>query len=468
LARSSNSYVCQNCGNVSGKWAGRCNACGQWNSIVEEAGASGIGASPLTAPAKGRPVQLESLDQQVEPAPRIATGIGELDRVSGGGLVPGSAILVGGEPGIGKSTLLLQLAARLADKGHEAVYVSGEEATAQIRLRAKRLGVSRSPLKLAAETSLANILATLKTGQPPALVIIDSIQTLWSERLEAAPGTVSQVRSCAQALIGHAKRSGSCLMMVGHVTKDGQIAGPKLVEHMVDTVLYFEGDSGHQFRILRSVKNRFGATDEIGVFEMRGEGLAEVSNPSEMFLGERNDNSPGSAVFAGMEGTRPLLVEIQALVAPSSLATPRRAVVGCDAGRLAMILAVLEARCGLRFGAHDVYLNAAGGLRITEPAADLAIAAALVSSLSGIALPPEKVWFGEISLSGSIRKTAHTAARLKEARKLGFTCAAMPPSNKTIIANEQILAENLPHLGALTTHILGLEDDNKAKKSGQG
>ncbi len=463
MARSKTSFVCQSCGAVSGQWAGRCNSCGEWNTIVEEAGRnSGIAGGPEKAFSSGMIIDLENLDAETSDLPRLATGIAEFDRVTGGGMVPGSAILVGGEPGIGKSTLLLQVAAILAQKGHRALYFSGEEAAAQVRLRARRLNVTSAPVGLGAETNIANILATLESTRDCALVVIDSIQTLWSERLEAAPGTVSQVRSCSQQLVRHAKRSGATLLIVGHVTKDGQIAGPKVVEHMVDTVLYFEGDSGHQFRILRSVKNRFGATDEIGVFEMKREGLAEIANPSEMFLGDRADNSPGAAVFAGMEGTRPVLVEIQALVAASSLATPRRAVVGCDSNRLAMIVAVLSARCGLRFGAHDIYLNVAGGLKIAEPAADLAIAAALISSLSGRPLPMDRVFFGEISLSGAIRNVGHMATRLKEARKLGFTAASMPIPPEEEIAEEKIRVEKLPHLSALTASILGSEGENTA------
>ncbi len=459
MARPSTRFVCQSCGAVSGRWAGRCNACGEWNTISEEIPEnSGIAGGPAGKQAGGMAISLESLDAETGDIPRHTTGIAEFDRVTGGGLVPGSAILVGGEPGIGKSTLLLQVAAVLSEQGHRCLYFSGEEATAQVRLRAKRLGVERAPVGLGAETSVSNILTTLENGEKPALIIIDSIQTLWSDSLEAAPGTVSQVRTCSQHLVRYAKRSGAALLIVGHVTKDGQIAGPKVVEHMVDTVLYFEGDSGHQFRILRAVKNRFGATDEIGVFEMKNNGLAEVANPSEMFLGDRNDHSPGSAVFAGIEGTRPVLVEIQALVAASSLATPRRAVVGCDSNRLAMIIAVLSARCGLRFGAHDVYLNVAGGLKITEPAADLAIASALISALSGITLPTGRVYFGEVSLSGAIRNVGHTASRLKEARKLGFTSAAIPVPVDGEAPDKQIFVENLPHLGALTASILGSEE----------
>ena len=473
MARSSNRFVCQSCGAVSGRWTGRCNSCGEWNSITEElADNSGIAGGPQKNRPRGHSIELERLDTQTADTPRLKTKITEFDRVTGGGLVPGSTILVGGEPGIGKSTLLLQVAAILASQGHRALYFSGEEATAQVRLRAKRLKVTNAPVGLGAETNVSNILSTLEAGEKPDIVIVDSIQTLWSDSLEAAPGTVSQVRACSQHLVRYAKRSGAALLIVGHVTKDGQIAGPKVVEHMVDTVLYFEGDSGHQFRILRAVKNRFGATDEIGVFEMKNEGLTEVANPSEMFLGDRADNSPGSAVFAGIEGTRPVLVEIQALVAASSLATPRRAVVGCDSNRLAMIIAVLSARCGLRFGAHDVYLNVAGGLKITEPAADLAVAAALISALSNIPLSPDRVFFGEISLSGAVRNVGHREARLKEARKLGFTSATMPVPPDGEGLNKQILVENLPHLSALTATILAKEGDktqlsvgSKAKNS---
>ncbi|MCP4936875.1 MAG: DNA repair protein RadA [bacterium] len=468
MAREKNSFTCQSCGASTGQWAGRCNACGEWNTIVEELSKnSGIAGGPSKKQAKGLTLELEALDTEVADVPRLMTDIAEFDRVTGGGLVAGSAILVGGEPGIGKSTLLLQVAAVLAKKGHRALYFSGEEATAQVRLRARRLKVTDAPVDLAAETNVANILATLEAGAPPAIVIIDSIQTVWSDNLDAAPGTVSQVRACSQHLVRYAKRSGAALLIVGHVTKDGQIAGPKVVEHMVDTVLYFEGDSGHQFRILRAVKNRFGATDEIGVFEMKNEGLAEVANPSEMFLGDRNDDSPGSAVFAGIEGSRPVLVEIQALVAASSLATPRRAVVGCDSNRLAMIIAVLSARCGLRFGAHDVYLNVAGGLRITEPAADVAIAAALISALSGIALPIDRVFFGEISLSGAVRNVGHMGARLKEARKLGFKTATMPMPVDGETPDKKMLVENLPHLSALTANILGSEGEKSLNSDGK-
>ena len=426
MARATSKFVCQNCGATHIRWSGRCDACGEWNTLVEEDVASApVGGSQRKARA-GRPIALAALSGAEDQPPRISTAIAELDRVAGGGLVRGSALLVGGDPGIGKSTLLLQAAAKMAVAGNRVVYVSGEEAIDQVRLRAVRLGVHKADVGLAAETNVENILATLEAGPSADLVVIDSIQTLWTDSIESAPGTVSQVRASAQMLIRHAKRTGACVVLVGHVTKDGQIAGPRVVEHMVDAVLYFEGDGAHQFRLLRAVKNRFGPTDEIGVFEMTGQGLGEVANPSSLFLGERDARAPGAAVFAGMEGTRPLLVEIQALVAPSTLATPRRAVVGWDSARLSMILAVLDAHCGLKLGAQDVYLNVAGGLRIVEPAADLAVAAALVSSMARVPLPVDTVYFGEISLSGAVRPVGHEPQRLKEAAKLGFSRAVTP------------------------------------------
>lgn len=432
MAKARVQFICQNCGSVHSRWAGKCDSCGEWNTLVEEGTNSGIGAGPgaILSKRKGRAVALTSLSGDIEDAPRIVSGISELDRVTGGGFVRGSAILIGGDPGIGKSTLLTQASAALSNQGHRIVYVSGEEAVAQIRLRAQRLGVASSNVELAAETNVEDILATVAEGKRPDLIIIDSIQTLWTDMADSAPGTVTQVRSSAQAMIRFAKQTGAAVVLVGHVTKDGQIAGPRVVEHMVDAVLYFEGEGGHRYRILRTVKNRFGPTDEIGVFEMSDGGLREVANPSELFLGERNDKAPGAAVFAGMEGTRPVLVEIQALVSPSSLGTPRRAVVGWESSRLAMILAVLESHCGVRFGQHDVYLNVAGGYRIAEPAADLAVAAALVSSIAGIALPSDCVYFGEISLSGAIRAVSHAVQRLKEAEKLGFKQAVVPGGSR--------------------------------------
>ena len=428
MARSDTVYVCQSCGGVHAKWAGRCDACGSWNTLQEESGASAPLGSNAKAPSRStRRSRLELVDlgSATEDPKRFETGLVELDRVAGGGLVPGSAVLVGGDPGIGKSTLLLQAVAQLAKAGAKAVYVSGEEAADQVRRRARRLGLADAPVALAAETSLEVILDGLKK-ETPDIAIIDSVQTLWSDQLAAAPGTVAQVRACAQELVRFAKKKNTTIILVGHVTKDGQIAGPRVVEHMVDAVLYFEGERSHQFRILRAVKNRFGPTDEIGVFEMADAGLQEVANPSALFLDGRGEAASGAAVFAGMEGTRPVLTEIQALVAPAAFGTPRRAVVGWDSGRLAMVLAVLEARCGLGFGGRDVYLNVAGGLKINEPAADLAVAAALISSFLDTPLPAEGVAFGEISLSGDVRPVGRADARLKEAAKLGFNRALAP------------------------------------------
>jgi len=423
MAKAKTVFVCQSCGTTHVRWQGRCEGCGEWNTVVEEMVDSGVGAGPKMATAGGRPIALVPLSGETESAARVTTGIGELDRVTGGGFVMGSAVLVGGDPGIGKSTLLLQAAAALANSGKRVVYVSGEEAVAQVRLRAQRLGLGQAPVQLASETNVEIILATLQASEAPHVVIIDSIQTLWTDRVDSAPGTVTQVRTSAQALTRFAKKSGAAVVLVGHVTKDGQIAGPRVVEHMVDAVLYFEGDASHTFRILRGVKNRYGATDEIGVFEMSTLGLREVANPSALFLDQRDKDAAGSAVFAGMEGTRPVLCEIQALVAPSPLGTPRRAVVGWDASRLSMVLAVIETRCGVRIGANDIYLNVAGGLKVNEPAADLAVAAALISSLTGSPLPADAVYFGEISLAGGVRPVVHAPLRLREAQKLGFKSA---------------------------------------------
>jgi DNA repair protein RadA/Sms len=422
-------FTCTACGATHRKWAGRCEACGAWNSISEEAplttGPSGKGLGA----ARGRTIPLTTLSTEEPPPPRTGSGMDELDRVLGGGLVAASAILVGGDPGIGKSTLLLQAAASFAHAGLKCLYISGEEASAQVRMRAQRLGLAQAPVALGAETNLRDILTTLDAERPD-LAIIDSIQTMWSDTVEAAPGSVTQVRAAAQELVNFAKKRGTAVILVGHVTKEGQIAGPRVVEHMVDTVLYFEGERGHQFRILRAVKNRFGPADEIGVFEMTGAGLSEVTNPSALFLSERGQASPGSVVFAGIEGTRPVLTEIQALVSPSPLGTPRRTVVGLEGGRLSMILAVLESRCGIPFTGLDVYLNVAGGLRINEPAADLAVAAALLGAREDVALPPDLVIFGEISLSGALRPVSQAENRLKEAQKLGFSQAILPAQSK--------------------------------------
>jgi DNA repair protein RadA/Sms len=427
LARDGAIYVCQSCGGVQSRWSGQCTACGGWNSLVEEVQSRPPGALKPARSAKAQGLCLETLQGGAPSPPRLATGLEEFDRVCGGGLVPGSAILLAGDPGVGKSTLLLQVCAEAARAGASCVYVSGEEAVEQIRIRAGRMGLADSPVKLAAETSLRGIIDGLK-HERPELVVVDSVQTLWSDAHEAGPGSVAQVRAAAGELVRFAKKHGAAVILVGHVTKDGQIAGPRVIEHMVDAVFAFEGERGYPFRILRAAKNRFGAVDEIGVFEMSDAGLKQVRNPSALFLNEGGERAAGAAVFAGVEGSRPVLVEFQALVAPSAYGTPRRAVVGWDSGRLAMVLAVLEARCGLGFGARDVYLNVAGGLRISEPAADLAAAAALASSALDAPLPQDCVVFGEVSLSGDVRPVSRMEARLKEAAKLGFARALAAPA----------------------------------------
>jgi DNA repair protein RadA/Sms len=438
MAKTQSRYVCQSCGAVTAKWSGRCESCSEWNSIIEEAvretvpgglgRASGLSGSRRSAGQRLEFVELNGTSAQ---APRLPSGIVEFDRVCGGGLVNGSAVLIGGDPGIGKSTLLTQVVAALGTGSGgspvKCAYISGEEAVDQVRLRARRLGLDGVNILLAAATSVRDIAASLDNADAPRIVVVDSIQTMYVDSLDSAPGTVTQVRASTQELIRLAKRRGFALLLVGHVTKEGVIAGPKVLEHMVDTVLTFEGERGHPFRILRAVKNRFGPTDEIGVFEMTEDGLSEVANPSALFLAERRGNVSGSAVFAGLEGSRPVLVEIQALVSPSPQATPRRAVIGWDAGRLAMVLAVLEARCGLALAGNEVYLNVAGGLRIGEPAADLAVAAALVSAATDQAVTDETVVFGEIGLSGEVRAVSQADTRLKEAAKLGFTRALIPP-----------------------------------------
>jgi len=479
-------FVCQQCASVHAKWTGRCEDCGAWNSLIEElpreVPPQGLSPRGLSKDRRsGHRLGFVGLTGPSMLPPRRRTGIAELDRVCGGGFVPGSAVLVGGDPGIGKSTLLLQAAAAMAPSPGKpeaasatAAYITGEEAIDQVRLRAERLGVNESPVLLAAASSVRDIAASLDRDDAPDLVVVDSIQTMYLDTLDSAPGTVSQVRAAAQELIRLAKRRGFVLILVGHVTKEGVLAGPRVLEHMVDTVLYFEGERGHQFRILRAVKNRFGATDEIGVFEMSDRGLVEVANPSALFLAGRTTTDAsaelgdpaaatagqlsGSAVFAGIEGTRPVLVEVQALIAPAVLGTPRRAVVGWDGTRLAMIAAVLDARCGLSVGTNDIYLNVAGGLRIVEPAADLAVAAALVSALTETPVPADTVVFGEIALSGEVRPVGHTAARIKEAAKLGFRAAwtPLPQSpgagrSRAVEAGLSIMA--IGHLSGLVTQL---------------
>jgi DNA repair protein RadA/Sms len=426
MAKAKRKFVCQQCGSVSSRWQGQCEDCGEWNTLVEEA-AETVFSARHDLRGGGRAIPLSSLDSAIALPPRESTGIAEFDRALGGGLVAGSATLIGGDPGIGKSTLLLQAAAAMAARGLSVAYISGEEASDQVRLRARRLGLGNAPVQLASATSVRDILTTMESGKPPALLVIDSIQTMHSDLIEGAPGTVSQVRASAQELIRFAKERGTAVVLVGHVTKDGSIAGPRVLEHMVDTVLSFEGERSHQYRILRAIKNRFGGTDEIGVFSMVQEGLEEVANPSALFLTHRDETVTGATVFPALEGTRPVLVEIQALtVRLASGATPRRAVVGWDSGRLAMILAVLEARCGLSFSTCEVYLNVAGGYRIADPAADLAVAGALVSALAERPVAADSVLFGEVALSGELRSVAHAPMRLREAAKLGFNRALLP------------------------------------------
>ncbi|WP_341713683.1 DNA repair protein RadA [Erythrobacter sp.] len=439
MAKPKKRYACQACGSITHRWQGQCPDCSEWNTLVEDAPAT-VFSLKHDLSSGGRAVEFVDLDKPGALPTRQPTGLAEFDRALGGGLVPGSAILMGGDPGIGKSTLLLQAAAQIARQGRGVVYVSGEEAAGQVRMRAARLGLSDAPVKLASATGVRDILTTLGQMEAPAFLVIDSIQTMHSDTIEGAPGTVSQVRGCAFELIRYAKENGVALVLVGHVTKDGSIAGPRVLEHMVDVVMSFEGERSHQYRILRALKNRFGAVDEIGVFSMAGEGLEEVANPSMLFLSGRSEPMAGSAVFPAIEGTRPVLVEIQALIVRlQSGATPRRAVVGWDSGRLAMLLAVLESRCGLNFSSAEVYLNVAGGYRLSDPAADLAVAAALVSALTDRPLPDRSVWLGEVSLAGEIRPVAHAGLRMREAAKLGFTRGHGPTDSKNLPSDLEFL-----------------------------
>ncbi len=448
MAKAQSTFTCQSCGAIYARWQGKCDDCGGWNTITEETALSPQSPQSPKVKKKTANISFANLSSNEPDPQRIKTGIEEFDRVCGGGLVKASAVLLGGDPGIGKSTLLLQVLANCAKSGVKTLYVSGEEAVSQLQDRARRLGVADTPVEIATETEISRVLDALRTKKPD-IAIIDSIQTMWMDSLNTAPGTVAQVRTCAHEIVRYAKTSGTAVILVGHVTKDGQIAGPRVVEHLVDAVLQFEGERGHQFRILRGLKNRFGATDEIGVFEMAGTGLIEVPNPSALFLDERNDQQAGSVVFAGLEGTRPILMEIQALAAKTVFGSPRRSVVGWDANRLNMILAVIETRCGIVFGGHDIYLNVAGGMKISEPAADLAVAAALISAISDISLAENSVVFGEISLSGDIRSVPRTEARLKEAEKLGFKNAIIPHFRQTKTSKKDNLRLNATHIGKL-------------------
>lgn len=453
MAKRNTHYVCQSCGAANPKWVGQCPACGAWNSLVEEqvaVAASGRTQAGYKTTGSKAKIELTDLSTPQPQPPRILSGTGEFDRVCGGGLVAGSVTLIGGDPGIGKSTLLLQIMGQIS-KHHPCAYMSGEEGLDQIRLRAERLGLLQAPVQLAATNLVDDIISTFTPhkGQaaPIKVLVIDSIQTMFSAALDSAPGTVAQVRTCAANLIHLAKTHNIAVLLVGHVTKEGTIAGPRVLEHMVDTVLYFEGERGMAYRILRAVKNRFGPTDEIGVFDMRDNGLQEVTNPSALFLTQRTQAVSGSVVLAGMEGTRPMLVEIQALVSAPAYGTPRRAVLGWDSNRLAMIVAVLETRCGVALGGRDIYLNVAGGLKISEPAADVAVAAALLSAFFDVPAPLDAVYFGEIALSGEVRPVQHMTHRLKESLKLGFNSAITPLLPKG--EKPQLDVQQLKHLRAL-------------------
>ncbi|MBI3091253.1 MAG: DNA repair protein RadA [Candidatus Tectomicrobia bacterium] len=426
MAREKTHFICQSCGTIEPRWLGRCPGCGSWGSLVEERQAAGDSERRASAGEPPRAQPITAIAGGAEH--RLVSGIAELDRVLGGGLVPGSVVLVGGDPGIGKSTLLLQCSGALSRAGHGVLYVAGEESAQQTRLRGERLGVLVEPLLVLAEACLEDILPTVKSAAPACLVI-DSIQTVYSSKLESAPGSISQLREVAAQLITWARRFGMPIVLIGHVTKDGAIAGPKVLEHMVDTVLYFEADSGHACRILRAVKNRHGSTNEIGVFEMGAAGLIEVENPSQLFLAERAEGAPGSAVTASLEGSRPLLVELQGLVTTSGLANPRRMATGVDAARLSLIVAILEKRGGLHLHGCDIFANVAGGARLSEPAADLGIAAVLASSFLDRPIAPGTVVFGELGLAGEVRSVSQVEARLKEAAKLGFHRALVPQAS---------------------------------------
>jgi len=425
MARTRTIYVCQGCGNNSHKWLGKCPDCGGWNTFVEEkVEPERKGGGPLSGPsAPPRPISTLNMAEE----DRFSTGVGELDRVLGGGLVPGSAVLIGGDPGIGKSTLLLQAMGSLAQT-RKVLYVTGEESMRQIRLRGERLGALAEGLLVYAETSLERILEAVREINPGVLVI-DSVQTISSEALESSPGSVSQVREISAKLISNSKAMDIPVFLVGHVTKDGAIAGPKVLEHMVDTVLYFEGDRGHAFRVLRAVKNRFGSVMEIGVFEMKEEGLREVANPSEIFLAERPEGASGSAVVSSLEGTRTILVEVQSLVCPTLFGVPRRTVVGVDYNKVMLLAAVLEKKAGIQLANHDIFLKVAGGMRLEEPAIDLGVMAAIVSNCLDRPIDSSTVIFGEVGLAGEVRAISQVEPRVREAAKLGFKRCIMPKDN---------------------------------------
>ena len=431
--KSNKQYICQSCGSVYMKWTGKCEHCNEWNSLIEESNSKPSG--PLSK-SKGQTINFETLNNDIIEYPRLKTNIEEMDRVIGGGFVSGSVTLIGGDPGIGKSTLLLQIVGNLSKINENCLYISGEESIAQIKMRSDRLGIQDKRIQFASVTNAADIATTMNVMKKRCVLVIDSIQTMYLPQVDSSPGTVSQVRASTNELIIAAKKSNSILILIGHVTKDGSIAGPRILEHMVDTVLYFEGENHFQYRILRSIKNRFGPTNEIGVFEMLSNGLKQIVNPSELFLSDRQKNVSGSAIFAGLEGTRPILIEVQALVTPSTLPSPRRTIVGWDTARLSMLSAVLESRCKIHLSNMDIFLNIAGGIKIYEPAADLAVAAAIISSVKNIPLSFSSVYFGEVGLSGEIRKIPQPELRIKEAYKLGFDTITLPSKQKVMIKED--------------------------------
>ena len=431
--KSNKQYICQSCGSVYMKWTGKCEHCNEWNSLIEESNSKPSG--PLSK-SKGQTISFETLNNDIIEYPRLKTNIEEMDRVIGGGFVSGSVTLIGGDPGIGKSTLLLQIVGNLSKIDENCLYISGEESISQIKMRADRLGIQDKRIQFASVTNAADIATTMNEMKKRCVLVIDSIQTMYLPQVDSSPGTVSQVRASTNELIIAAKKSNSILILIGHVTKDGSIAGPRILEHMVDTVLYFEGENHFQYRILRSIKNRFGPTNEIGVFEMLSNGLKQIVNPSELFLSDRQKNVSGSAIFAGLEGTRPILIEVQALVTPSTLPSPRRTIVGWDTARLSMLSAVLESRCKIHLSNMDIFLNIAGGIKIYEPAADLAVAAAIISSVKNIPLSFSSVYFGEVGLSGEIRKIPQPELRIKEAYKLGFDIITLPSKQKVMIKED--------------------------------
>ena len=444
-------FACQSCGYQTPQWLGRCPDCGTWDSFAEESRqvTSSEAARFLSSP-ESQPVPIDSIELESET--RLLTGIGEFDRVLGGGIVPGTLVLIGGDPGIGKSTLMLQALFGLAREDHRVLYVSGEESTRQIRIRSKRLQTVSPAMLVVSEVDLDSVLAMVEKNRP-GVVVIDSIQTMYSSDLTSAPGSVTQVRESTVRLMLTAKRTGIAVFLVGHVTKEGAIAGPKLLEHMVDTVLYFEGDRNHMFRILRAVKNRFGSTNEIGVFEMKDNGLQQVGNPSAVFLSERPVEAAGSAVTASMEGTRPILVELQALVSSSSYGTSRRTILGLDPNRVALLAAVMEKKVGMHLVGHDIFMNVAGGVKIDEPAVDMGIVAAIASSFLDKPIPEGTLVLGEVGLAGEVRGIGQLETRISEARKMGFTRCLVPGSNRRRIADTDGI-----DIGGVDTITRGIED----------